>query len=82
LVCSPRPRRRAPGAQYRQRWNTDGTRIKTAQMSQLFGGLPQHNFRAAAQADKAALYSDWIYLRQVGAFRCGLWPLCLQMLCS
>ena len=55
----------APAAQYRQRWNTDGTRLKTEQMKKLFGGLPDHNFKAAGQVDRAALYSDWIYLRQV-----------------
>lgn len=128
----------APAAQYRQRWNKDGTRIKTEQMRkvrsglwwrwwteaarqhgtprsgagracssrwrgcelhrsrpvasfspprpptstpvghapppvshhphlppQVFGGLPSHNFAASAQPDKARLYSDWIYLRQV-----------------
>jgi hypothetical protein len=55
----------APGAQYRQRWNTDGTAIKTAQMSKVFGGLPTHSFRSSAADQRAALYSDWIYLRQM-----------------
>ena len=59
----------APGAQYRQRWNKDGTRIKTDQMGKVFGGLPSHNFAAATQPERARLYSDWIYLRQVRARR-------------
>jgi hypothetical protein len=68
LPCPrPRPLPRAPAAQYRQRWNTDGTAIKTAQMAKVFGGLPATNFRASGLEDRAALYADWIYLRQVGA---------------
>jgi hypothetical protein len=55
----------APAAQYRQRWNRDGTKIKTEQMGKLFGGLPDANFKAAAAGDRADLYADWIYLRQV-----------------
>jgi len=34
-------------------------------MSKVFGGLPDSNFRAATPAERAHLYADWIYLRQV-----------------
>ncbi|KAI8468105.1 MAG: glycoside hydrolase superfamily [Monoraphidium minutum] len=55
----------SPEAQYRQRWNTDGTRLKTNQMWKLFGGLPNHGFASPDVVKTAQYYSDWIYLRQV-----------------
>jgi hypothetical protein len=83
-ACRPVSRKRRPSlvcralsAQYRQRWNTQGNRIKTQQMGRYFGGLPAHDFSAADPQSKAQLYGDWIYLRQVRVRACVCTRVCL-----